>query len=71
MYEKTWPTSILIGVDESKRCFLKFCNKEIGNIKRTRFWEDLWVSDVPLRDKYARLYNLTFSPNINHGRCYI
>ena len=51
----------LMGV---KDIFFKFRRKVIGNGERTRFWEDLWVGDRPLCERFSRLYNLTFSKNV-------
>ena len=48
----------------AKDYFLRFCRKVVGNGKRTRFWEDLWLGDIPLCQRFSRLYNLTLSKNV-------
>nr|GEU53737.1 RNA-directed DNA polymerase, eukaryota, reverse transcriptase zinc-binding domain protein [Tanacetum cinerariifolium] len=34
------------------------CKKRIGNGNDTRFWFDCWIGDIPLRDKFPRLFAL-------------
>jgi hypothetical protein len=36
----------------------------LGDGKKTRFWEDCWLGNRPLCQKFPRLYYLTFSQNI-------
>jgi hypothetical protein len=48
------------GLMNVKDCFYQFCKKRIGNGKNTRFWEDWWVNDKPLKLSYPRLHNLCF-----------
>jgi hypothetical protein len=47
------------GVIKTAGTFSRCCRKIIGNGQRTLFWEDLWVGDKPLREKFPRLYFLT------------
>jgi hypothetical protein len=49
------------GVIKKAGTFSTCCRKFIGNGQRTLFWEDLWVGDKPLREKFPRLYFLNFS----------
>nr|GEU92855.1 hypothetical protein [Tanacetum cinerariifolium] len=36
---------------------LSFCSKQIDNGESTRFWEDIWVGNAPLRIQFPRIYN--------------
>nr|GEY18478.1 RNA-directed DNA polymerase, eukaryota [Tanacetum cinerariifolium] len=38
--------------------FWSHCKKRIGNCNDTRFWFDCWIGDIPLRDKFPRLFAL-------------
>ncbi|GLT51274.1 hypothetical protein SLA2020_246950 [Shorea laevis] len=38
--------------------------KQIGNGKKTHFWEDVWVGEVRLREKYPRLYSLATNKRV-------
>nr|GEV64012.1 RNA-directed DNA polymerase, eukaryota, reverse transcriptase zinc-binding domain protein [Tanacetum cinerariifolium] len=38
--------------------FWSHCKKRIGNGNDTRFWFDCWIGDIPLRDKFPRLFAL-------------
>ncbi|GKB42027.1 RNA-directed DNA polymerase, eukaryota [Tanacetum coccineum] len=38
--------------------FWSHCKKHIGNGNDTRFWFDCWIGDIPLRDKFPRLFAL-------------
>lgn len=47
-----------------KEIFYKFVKKKVGDGRNTRFWEDSWVDDKPLREAYPRLYDICFDHNI-------
>ena len=49
---------------EIKNIFYKFVKKKVGDGRNTRFWEDSWVDDKPLREAYPRLYDISFDHNI-------
>jgi hypothetical protein len=36
----------------------------IGNGQKTRFWEDIWLGDTPLKDQYPMLYNILNHTNV-------
>jgi hypothetical protein len=36
----------------------------IGNGQKTRFWEDIWLGDTPLKDQYPMLYNIVNHTNV-------
>ncbi|PWA60447.1 RNA-directed DNA polymerase, eukaryota [Artemisia annua] len=38
--------------------FFSFCKKRVGDGVCTRFWSDVWILDVPLRDNFPRLFAL-------------
>ncbi|GJW17013.1 RNA-directed DNA polymerase, eukaryota [Tanacetum coccineum] len=43
----------LQGID-----FLSHCKRRVGLGMQTRFWEDLWLGDVPFNEFFPRLYAL-------------
>jgi hypothetical protein len=43
--------------------FYRCCRKKVGNGENTMFWEDVWLGNIPFRERFARLYNLTFNIN--------
>ena len=45
-----------------------FFNKvffNIGNGETTRFWEDTWLGNLPLQQKYPSLYNIAHRKNVS------
>lgn len=34
-------------------------NASLGDDHRIKFWEDIWVQNLPLRDKFPHLYNIS------------
>ena len=55
---------------EVKNLFLSCCRFEIGNGEKTRFWEDLWLSDSSLASKFPRLYAISNNHNITVGKVF-
>jgi hypothetical protein len=51
------------GVMKVSPFFYRCCRKKVGNGENTMFWEDVWLGNIPFRERFARLYNLTFSIN--------
>ena len=47
-----------------KEIFYRFVKKKVGDGRNTRFWEDTWVDDKPLKEAYPRLYDICFDHNI-------
>ncbi|GJR89279.1 RNA-directed DNA polymerase, eukaryota [Tanacetum coccineum] len=43
----------LQGID-----FLSHCKRRVGSGMQTRFWEDLWLGEVPFNELFPRLYAL-------------
>lgn len=63
-----------IGIRASARCprkfisqglprFLSHCSFVVGNGERIHFWEDVWKGDIPLSDRFPRLYSLSRAHN--------
>lgn len=48
------------GLVQVKNIFMNCCRKIVGNGERTCFWEEHWIGDMPLCNKFPRLYNLTY-----------
>ena len=44
-----------------KHLFYDNCRKHVGDGCNTRFWEDLWHDDKPLKVAYPRLFDLWFN----------
>ncbi|GJT74443.1 RNA-directed DNA polymerase, eukaryota [Tanacetum coccineum] len=38
--------------------FLSHCKRRVGSGMQTRFWEDLWLGEVPFNELFPRLYAL-------------
>ena len=38
--------------------FYSFCRRKIGDGKKTRFWEDPWVTNIPFSLKFMNLYSI-------------
>ncbi|GJR90742.1 RNA-directed DNA polymerase, eukaryota, reverse transcriptase zinc-binding domain protein [Tanacetum coccineum] len=48
------------GVD-----LMEFCNKVIGNGNNSMFWQDTWLGQVCLKEKFHRLYNLELQKDVS------
>lgn len=46
------------GLIEIKDQFLSMGTFEVHNGKKARFWEDVWIGKVTLRERYTSLYNI-------------
>jgi hypothetical protein len=44
--------------------FFKRDSLVVGNVRYTRFWEDTWLGDTPLKDQYLTLYNIINFTNV-------
>ncbi|GKC71680.1 hypothetical protein Tco_1117563, partial [Tanacetum coccineum] len=44
---------------------MSHCKKRVGDGRCTLFWEDLWITDVPLRVSFPRLYALEMNKLIS------
>jgi hypothetical protein len=44
--------------------FFKRGSLVVGNGQNTRFWEDTWLGDLPLKDQYPTLYNIVNHTNV-------
>jgi hypothetical protein len=51
----------LMGVNP---IFQKFARKAMNDGRKTLFWEDRWVINIPLATQFPRLYNLAFRKNL-------
>ena len=51
-------------VMKTSSIFFRCCRKVVGNGENTLLWEYLWIGDKPLRERYNRMYRLTFSFNL-------
>ncbi|MED6211621.1 hypothetical protein PIB30_075519 [Stylosanthes scabra] len=51
----------------------KLCKKSwqkyVGNEGKTRFWEDLWVGGMPLKEKFLRIYNISLLKGCLTSEC--
>jgi hypothetical protein len=47
------------GLMKVKHKFLDFIRFKVNNGTNTRFWEDRWVGNFKLKDRFPSLYNLT------------
>jgi hypothetical protein len=49
---------------EVKPLFLSCCNFKVGMGTKTRFWEDIWITDTCLASHFPRLYAISNDHNI-------
>jgi hypothetical protein len=54
-----WKDICSIGVNLNLNWFSSNVVKKLGNGVHTRFWSDIWVGDVPLRDRFPRLFSIS------------
>ena len=47
-----------------KNDFFKRGGFILGNGQRVRFWEDTWLGDMPLADRYPSLFNIARRRNV-------
>ena len=52
--------------DSSYRC----CQRVVGDGRKTRFCEDVWLRDKPLCLVFPRLYNLTFCRHVTVAKVF-
>jgi hypothetical protein len=52
------------GLMNVKDEFFSRATMIIGNGQKTRFWEDIWLGDTPLKDQYPMLYNILNHTNV-------
>jgi hypothetical protein len=52
------------GLMNVKEEFFSRGTMVIGNGQKTRFWEDIWLGDTPLKDQYPMLYNIVNHANV-------
>lgn len=43
--------------------FLRYSSFQVKNEIQTRFWEDIWLEDYPLKGQYPLLYNVVRRKN--------
>jgi hypothetical protein len=59
-YASLWWKDICgIGSNLDTNWFSQSVFKKLGNGLNTRFWSDIWVGDMPLKDKFPRLYSIS------------
>jgi hypothetical protein len=62
--EKPTDSPFWKGLMRVKSNFFKRGKFKIGDGSRTRFWEDVWLGDVPLAQQYPSLYNIVQRKNV-------
>lgn len=62
-----WGDIMKIGlsIDKLDVGFTNSFLKEVGNGENTRFWDDVWVGNCRLRDKFPRLFRLERNKGVN------
>ncbi|GJU51767.1 hypothetical protein Tco_1221322 [Tanacetum coccineum] len=63
--QSTWGTilSLIHRLKNKGIDLLSICSKKLGNGESTRFWEDIWFGNTPLRLQFHRIYNLDIQRN--------
>ena len=46
-----------------KDLFIRFGSFQVKNGIQTRFWEDIWLGESPLKSQYPTLYNVVRRKN--------
>ncbi|MCI03186.1 ribonuclease H protein, partial [Trifolium medium] len=54
-----WKDICSIGCNLNNDWFAKNVVKLLGNGTSTRFWEDNWVGNTPLKERFPRLYSMS------------
>jgi hypothetical protein len=54
-----WSDICSIGTNLDNDWFRQGVVKKLGNDVNTSFWCDIWVGDVPLRDRFPRLFSIS------------
>ncbi|GJW66412.1 RNA-directed DNA polymerase, eukaryota, reverse transcriptase zinc-binding domain protein [Tanacetum coccineum] len=44
---------------------MMFVSRKVGNREDTKFWEDIWLTDVALKGKFPRIYALDLYKNVS------
>ena len=52
------------GLMRMKREFFSKGYFKVGNGASVRFWEDVWLEDLPLAQQYPSLYNIVQHKNV-------
>jgi hypothetical protein len=53
-----WKDVCLIGTNLDHNWFSQGVVKKMGNGEHTRFWEDVWLGNSTLRDRFPRLFSI-------------
>jgi hypothetical protein len=64
MHAESWRFTLLAGLHGSKTPLLSCCNFKVGMGTKTRFWEDIWITDTCLASHFLRLYAISNDHNI-------
>jgi hypothetical protein len=56
---KSGDSHFLLGLMKINDCFLSFGTFHLNNGENTRFWEDKWIGNRPLKEQYPTLYRIT------------
>jgi hypothetical protein len=55
---KSGDSQFWAGLMKIKEYFLGFCTFDLNNRENTRFWEDKWIGNSPLKQQYPSLYRI-------------
>jgi hypothetical protein len=54
-----WKDVCSIGSNLGINWFSQNVSKKVGNGAQTSFWEDSWLGDIPLKDRFPRLFSIS------------
>jgi hypothetical protein len=54
-----WKDVCSIGTNLNNNWFAQNVVKKLGNDTHTSFWDDIWVSNLPLKDRFPRLFSIS------------
>jgi hypothetical protein len=58
-----WRDICSMGINLDRNWFAQGVFKELGNGAHTRFWEDVWVGEEALRQRFPRLFSISNQHN--------
>jgi hypothetical protein len=54
-----WKDVCSIGTNLNNNWFAQNVVKKLGNDTHTSFWDDIWVGNLPLKDRFPRLFSIS------------
>jgi hypothetical protein len=62
-----WKDVFSIGSNLNNNSFSQNVVKKLGNDTHTSFWDDIWVGNLPLKDRFPRLFSISTQKEATGG----